>query len=369
MSCNDIVTPCQPCADCDCVEIVPCDEVNYTDTGCQDIISFRCVEYDNDALSCIGVLKYDTGDTVLSKINGKICQMDIPIIVSNDDGTLNIQQAGYNNTTIVIDTILSSTAGNMIIKDDGLFMRLLLTTTGDSGASTLIGTTLNIPTYTLAGLGGVPLTRLLTINGSALDLSADRAWTIAVTGTANRIAVSGGTGLTPTIDIASTYVGQTSITTLGTITTGTWQGTPIANAYLANSSITINTGTGLSGGGALALGGTLNLVNTAPDQTVVLSNGTAISVTGTYPNFTITNTAPDRTVVLSNGAGISVTGTYPNFTIASTITQYTDAMARAALSAGTGISYNNVSGVISNLAPDQTVTLTNNGGVTITGTY
>ena len=34
------------------------------------------------------------------------------------------------------------------------------------------------------------------------------------------------------------------------------------------------------------------ITNSAPDQTVVLSNGTGISVSGTYPNFTITNTSP-----------------------------------------------------------------------------
>ena len=63
--------------------------------------------------------------------------------------------------------------------------------------------------------GGVPTTRTLTINGSAQDLSADRTWTIVVTGTANKIDVSGGSGLAPTITISPTYVGQTSITTLG----------------------------------------------------------------------------------------------------------------------------------------------------------
>lgn len=39
----------------------------------------------------------------------------------------------------------------------------------------------------------------------------------------------------------STWKGSTNITTLGVITTGTWQGTKIANEYLANSSITIGT--------------------------------------------------------------------------------------------------------------------------------
>ena len=47
--------------------------------------------------------------------------------------------------------------------------------------------------------------------------------TINVNVTANRTAITADA-----IDIASTYVGQSSITTLGTITTGTWNGTDVA---------------------------------------------------------------------------------------------------------------------------------------------
>lgn len=53
-----------------------------------------------------------------------------------------------------------------------------LTTTGSSGAATLIANTLNIPNYTLSGLGGVPTSRNLTINGTTQDLSADRTWSV-----------------------------------------------------------------------------------------------------------------------------------------------------------------------------------------------
>jgi hypothetical protein len=58
-----------------------------------------------------------------------------------------------------------------------------LTTTGSSGVATLITNVLNIPNYTLSGLGGVPTSRTLTINGTSYDLSADRSWTV-VTGIA-----------------------------------------------------------------------------------------------------------------------------------------------------------------------------------------
>lgn len=57
-----------------------------------------------------------------------------------------------------------------------------LTTTGSSGSASLISNTLNIPTYTLSGLGGVPTSRTLTINGTAYDLSADRSWTVSSPG-------------------------------------------------------------------------------------------------------------------------------------------------------------------------------------------
>jgi len=83
----------------------------------------------------------------------------------------------------------------------------------------------------------VPLARSLTINGSAQTLAADRTWTITTTGTTNRITVTGGTGLTPTIDIHASYVGQTSITTLGTITTGVWNGTAISLTTYASGTL------------------------------------------------------------------------------------------------------------------------------------
>jgi hypothetical protein len=56
----------------------------------------------------------------------------------------------------------------------------------------------------------------LTLTGAIFD----------VVGTANRITVNADS-----IDIAATYVGQTSITTLGTITTGAWNGAAIGVAY------------------------------------------------------------------------------------------------------------------------------------------
>jgi hypothetical protein len=67
-----------------------------------------------------------------------------------------------------------------------------------------------------------------------------------VIGTTNRITVAADS-----VDIAATYVGQASITTLGTITTGTWTGTTIAVANGGTGQTTAKAAreTGLSAAG------------------------------------------------------------------------------------------------------------------------
>jgi len=98
---------------------------------------------------------------------------------------------------------------------------------------------------------------------------------------------------------------------------GNW--IPITSNDGTVTSVSVTNGTGIS---ASVTNPTttpnITITNTAPDQIIVLNNGTGISTSGTYPNFSITNTAPDRIVSLTNGTGISITGTYPNFTITNT---------------------------------------------------
>lgn len=72
--------------------------------------------------------------------------------------------------------------------------------------------------------------------------------TIDVVGTANRITVAADS-----IDIAATYVGQTSITTLGTVTTGTWSATAVAADKGGTGQVTYTVGDILYASGAAAL--------------------------------------------------------------------------------------------------------------------
>ncbi len=101
----------------------------------------------------------------------------------------------YNSITGVFSVLLAaeSQTGVLSATDYNRFSNkqnaITLTTNGSSGAATFISNTLNIPTYTLAGLGGVPTSRILTINGNAFDLSSDRSWTIPTGTTLNGIGL------------------------------------------------------------------------------------------------------------------------------------------------------------------------------------
>lgn len=81
---------------------------------------------------------------------------------------------------------------------------------------------------TLTALGALDgTTGLLTQLG--VDIFTKRT----LTGTSNRLTVTNGDGLggNPTFDISASYVGQATITTLGTIATGVWHGTKLSEIY------------------------------------------------------------------------------------------------------------------------------------------
>jgi len=218
---------------------------------------------------------------------------------------------------------------------------ITLTTTGTSGVSTLIGSTLNIPNYSTDLSGYVPYTgATANVNLGTFDLTADvitgATGSFASNGGSNTFAInhSSGSGIALNITKGGNgeglYINKTSGSGNAATIIGTLNATTLVKSGGTSSQF-------LKADGSVDASAYITLTS--------LSAGTGIS----YNNTTgvITNSAPDQTVSLTAGAGISISGTYPSFTIASTITQYTDALARAALSftAGSG-AYNSTTGVI-----------------------
>lgn len=191
------------------------------------------------------------------------------------------------------------------------------------------------------------------------------------------VVLTAGTGITtsgtyPSFTVTNSAPDQVvSLTGAGTTTiSGTYPSFTITSSdqfvgTVTSVNLTASTGISVSGG-PITTSGSITVTNTAPDQTVVLTAGTGISTSGTYPSFTVTNSAPDQTVVLTASTGITTSGTYPNFTIANSAPDQT-----VVLTGGTGITTSGTypSFTITNSAPDQTVVLTAGTGITTSGTY
>jgi hypothetical protein len=148
------------------------------------------------------------------------------------------------------------------------------------------------------------------------------AVTVNAIGTANRITANADS-----LDIAATYIGQASITTLGTITTGVWTGTAIADANVAND-LTISGGTVdnsvIGGTTAAAITGTSVNITAQGDLRLQDTTGgeyVGFQAAGTTTSYTITMPAAVATTtgqaLTSSDAGVASWSTVGDASLAS----------------------------------------------------
>lgn len=233
--------------------------------------------------------------------------------------------------TVVLDTDdiqELATPTNKYFTDARARAAISLTVTGNSGASTYSSGTgvLNVPTYTLAGLGGITASFLSGTSGISYNSTTG---VISYSGTVYtdasiRALLSGGTGIsynstTGAISYSGTVYTDSSVRALISLTT-----------------------TGTSG--ASTYNNTTGVIN-VPEYTLAGLGG--ISLTS-----------------LSGGTGITYNSSTGAISYSGTV--YTDASVRALISASGAVSYNNTTGVISltsgNLTEATSSVLTITGG-------
>lgn len=210
----------------------------------------------------------------------------------------------YNGTTWVNQQVtLGSVSSVAATGSTGL-------TVGGSPITTSGTLTFTLDTG-LQNLASFASTGLLTATGT--DTWAART----LTGTANRITVTNGSGVAgnPTVDIASTYVGQNTITTLGTVTTGTWSATTIATSRGGTGLTTIGTslqvlrvnaaGTGLEYA-TITTGGVTSVGLSLPSIFTV--SGSPVTTTGTLTGTLATQSA--NTFFVGPASGGAATPTF-----------------------------------------------------------
>lgn len=227
-----------------------------------------------------------------------------------------------------------SLTGGTAISISGTYPSFTITNTAPDQIVSLTGAGTTVvtgtyPSFTITSSdqygGTVTSVSVVTANGFAGTV-ANASTTPAITLTTSVSGLVKGNGTALSAAIAGTdYVAPGAYTSSGlTMATARLLGRTTASSGAAEE-ITVGTGLSLSAG---------SLTNSAPDQTVVLTAGTGISISSAYPNFTITNSAPDQTVSLTGAGTTVVTGTYPNFTITSN-DQYTGTVTSVGLSGGT----------------------------------
>lgn len=163
-----------------------------------------------------------------------------------------------------------------------------------------------------------------TANGSQAGCLSSTDWNTfnnkgsgtvtSVSGTSNRITSTGGA--TPVIDISASYVGQSSITTLGTITTGVWNGTTIAIANggtNATSQVTNGVnyfdGTRIKSLATFLFDGTNLGIGATPQSLLTVSRQTTIQtpISGSSAQFVGLDANPLRITLDTHNTGTSGT--------------------------------------------------------------
>jgi phage-related tail fiber protein len=197
----------------------------------------------------------------------------------------------------------------------GTYQSVTVTTAGRVTAGTN-------PT-TLAGYG---ITDGATNTASYITISAEAGLTSerVLTGTANRLTITdGGVNSTVTLNIAPTYVGQNTITTLGTVTTGTWAGVTIATTVggtgltsIGSASQLLGVNVGASGLEYKTISGGTGLGVTLTAGSIALSNTGVTAIAGTANQVIASGSTGSVTLSLPQSINTAATPTFASITVA-----------------------------------------------------
>jgi len=193
-------------------------------------------------------------------------------------------------TSVTVDTYGRVTAGADIITSNGIAVR---TASGTFTNRSVAGTATRISVSNGDGVSGNPTvdlasgvatpgtytsvtvdtygrvtagTDIVTSNGMVARTASGTFANRTITGTSNRLTVTNGDGVSgnPTLDISSSYAGQNTIVTVGTVTTGTWTATAVGVLY--------------GGTGATSASGARTNLGAAGKYTALIGNGSATSI-------------------------------------------------------------------------------------------
>ncbi len=237
-----------------------------------------------------------------------------------NNGLVSGSYNGSTPVTISVDSATAATASKIVMRDSfANFSANTITAAlaGNATTATTLQTARTINGVSFDGSANITVTsnttNALTFNNSG-------------TGATSGTTFNGGTAQTISYNTlgASPLAGSTSLTTLGTVTTGTWNAGVISSTYGGTGvnnggrTLTINTGNltiaSQAAGSTISLGGnitTANSVTTSGNFALTLTTTAATSVTlpttGTLATLAGTETFTNKTLTLPTIGGTGAT--------------------------------------------------------------
>jgi len=243
--------------------------------------------------------------------SGSGVAMSSVVLSGSTSGTVTLSAPAVAGTTAIT---VPATAGTLVTTGDtGTVTNTMLAgsiaNAKLANSSVTVGTTaisLGSSSTTLAGMTGITFSG--STSGTAQIVPA------AVAGSGTVLTLPAATGTLATLAGTETLTNKTiaaGSNTISGLTNSNLSGTAgITNANLANSSVTVTAGTGLSGGGSVALGSSVTLTNAG----VTSIAGTANQITASASTGSVTLSLPSSVTMPGD---LTVTG---NLTVSGTTT-------------------------------------------------
>lgn len=189
------------------------------------------------------------------------------------------------------------------------------------------------------GVTPMPWTQYSAVNsysaGNGLQLTGT-IFSVLANGTTIDVSASG-------IRLSTTYAGQSSITTLGTITSGTWNGSTVTVPYGGTGATTLTGYVKGSGTAALTASSTIPNTDITGLGTMSTQNANAVAITGGTAAFTTLTTLGLTGYLYGNNTGaVTASTTIPNTAITGLGTMSTQNANAVAITGGTATGLTNL---------------------------